>query len=362
MLPAFTYLLAGLAAGGTALSLIQSYRWYVRMWDFPRVALLILALAAAGLALVTLDGPVQTGVLSAMAFTTAWQAWRIYPYTRLARKEVARATVNRQNCISALSLNVLQTNRDYARTIRLIEREDPDVVLLLETDEAWEAALRPVIDRYPHWSSAPLDNLYGLIFLSRLPVDEAEITWLIDTETPSVFATLSTAAGARFRYIGLHPRPPQPGEDTQKRDAEIAIAARHARETHLPVLAMGDFNDVAWSRTSQMFKRIGGYLDPRIGRGLYATFPANLPFLRWPLDHVFLSPDFTLIDMKVLENVGSDHLPVIATVCLSPHAAKIMNEEPQTPDAADHQDMRDAIKHGRRKAREEGTASGAALP
>jgi endonuclease/exonuclease/phosphatase (EEP) superfamily protein YafD len=362
MLRTLVFVLAAIAATGTALSLLTSYRWYIRMWDFPRVALILFAALALVLAVPVLAGWVRTAVVVAMLVVIGWQGFRIYPYTPLAKPEVAQAVISKENCISAFSFNVLQTNRDYARTISLIDREDPDIVLLLETDGLWEDALKPVIDRYPHRLSAPLDNLYGLILLSRLPVEDAEITWLIDKETPSVFATMQTSAGMRFRYIGLHPRPPQPGEDTEKRDGEIAIAARHAKLTKLPVLAMGDFNDVAWSRTSQMFKRIGGYLDPRVGRGLFATFPANLPGLRWPLDHIFMSPDFTLLDMKVLENVGSDHLPVIARVCLAPRAAKVLNDDPETPDADDHKDMHDAIRDGKQAAREEGTASGGAPP
>lgn len=362
MLRILVFTLAALAATGTTLSLVTSYRWYIRMWDFPRVALILVAALALVLAIPVLAGWARTLVVVAMVLVIGWQGFRIYPYTTLAKTEVAKAVIKRENCISAFAFNVLQTNRDYARTITLIEREDPDIVLLLETDQLWEDALKPVIDKYPHRLSAPLDNLYGLIMLSRLPVEDGEVTWLIDKETPSVFATMKTEAGATFRYIGLHPRPPQPGEDTEKRDGEIAIAARHAKETKLPVLAMGDFNDVAWSRTSQMFKRIGGYLDPRIGRGLYATFPANLPGLRWPLDHIFMSPDFTLVDMKVLENVGSDHLPVIAEVCLAPRAAKALNGEPEAPDASDHQDMRESIRDGKQAARAEGTASGGSPP
>ncbi len=362
MLRILIFALAAFAATGTALSMVSSYRWYIRMWDFPRLGLMVMGLIALVLAIPVLSGWARGLVVASMLVVIGWQGYRIHPYTPLATPEVAKAVINKENCISAFSLNVLQTNRDYRRTIDLIDREDPDIVLLLETDEQWEAALKPVIDRYPHRQSAPLDNLYGLIFLSRLPVEDSEITWLIDTETPSVFATISTGAGAKFRYIGLHPRPPQPGENTEKRDAEIAIAARHAKLTELPVLAMGDFNDVAWSRTSQMFKRIGGYLDPRIGRGLYATFPANLPGLRWPLDHLFMSPDFTLVDMKVLENVGSDHLPVSATVCLAPRAAKVLNDEPEKPDLADHKDMRQAIRDGKQAAIEEGTASGGSAP
>ena len=362
MLRTLVFVLAALAATGTTLSLLSSYRWYIRMWDFPRVALMLIAAVALIIAVPALAGWTRIVVAVAMVLVIGWQGVRIYPYTTLAKTEVAKAVINRENCIKAFSFNVLQTNRDYPRTISLVQREDPDIVLLLETDQLWEDALRPVIDTYPHRFSAPLDNLYGLILLTRLPVEDAEVTWLIDNETPSVFATMKTEAGGRFRYIGLHPRPPAPGQSTKKRDGEIAIAARYAKETKLPVLAMGDFNDVAWSRTSQMFKRIGGYLDPRIGRGLYATFPANLPGLRWPLDHIFMSPDFTLVDMKVLENVGSDHLPVIVEVCLAPRAAKVLNDDPDTPDASDHQDMHEAIRDGKQAAREEGTTSGGSPP
>lgn len=68
------------------------------------------------------------------------------------------------------------------------------------------------------------------------------------------------------------------------------------------------------------------------------------------------------MDMKVLENVGSDHLPVFARLCLAPGAAKALNDEPETPDADDKKDMRDAIRDGKGAAREEGTASGGAPP
>jgi len=159
-----------------------------------------------------------------------------------------------------------------------------------------------------------------------------------------IYAQLATPGGTRFRVIGLHPRPPAPGQDTDARDAEIAIAARHAAEAPQPTLSIGDFNDVAWSHTSQMFKRIGGYLDPRVGRGRYPTFPAGWPMLRWPLDHVFLSPEFVVISMRVLRNVGSDHLPVSVRLCLAPHVAPVVNEEPVPADAEDFAETREIIE------------------
>ena len=80
----------------------------------------------------------------------------------------------------------------------------------------------------------------------------------------------------------------------------------------------GDFNDVAWSYTTDLFRDLSGLLDPRRGRGLYATFPADYPLLRWPLDHVFHSEALALVEMRRLGDVGSDHFPILVELAAVP--------------------------------------------
>lgn len=334
-------------AAVTILSLLPSHLWWVRLWDFPRLLVIAAALVLLAAAIFLLDGTARVAFALVLLAAVAIQVWRVQPWSPFAAQEVALVpanTIEPDHCFTALGLNVLQTNRDYARTIALIEREDPDILLLLETDEKWEAALEPVLARYPRRESAPLDNLYGLIFATRLPVESAHVRMLVEEGIPSVFAILQTPGGTRFRYIGLHPRPPQPMRDTEERDAEIAIAARLAAKEKLPVLAMGDFNDVSWSRTTQMFRRIGGYLDPRIGRGPHGTFPAKLPALRWPLDHVLFTPEFAFRELAVLEDVGSDHLPVKAQLCLKPRLGEAANAAPEPAREEDHQAANEAVE------------------
>ena len=55
----------------------------------------------------------------------------------------------------------------------------------------------------------------------------------------------------------------------------------------------------------------GKHADPRKGRGMFATFHAALPGLRFPLDHCFHSPGFRLVRLDVLPAIGSDHFPIL---------------------------------------------------
>jgi endonuclease/exonuclease/phosphatase (EEP) superfamily protein YafD len=138
----------------------------------------------------------------------------------------------------------------------------------------------------------------------------------------------------------VHPRPPAPGESDHSlpRDAELLVVGARVRdalerEGSRPVVVFGDLNDVAWSRTTRLFQKVSRLLDPRKGRGLFPTFHARWPGLRWPLDHVFFSDDFRLVAMRRLDYVGSDHFPVY--VCLSHEPPAAAEQEAPEADSDD---------------------------
>jgi endonuclease/exonuclease/phosphatase (EEP) superfamily protein YafD len=208
---------------------------------------------------------------------------------------------------------VYQDNDSYSRVLRQIEQVDPDIILLLETDRKWNRAMALLTDCYPFQESAIRNDTYGMMLMSRLEFEESSIHYRVLPDVPSVEA-LITVDATKIRLYGLHPKPPIPVEafSSKSKDIELLkvaniIANRKNKEI---ALVIGDLNDVAWSRISMKMLDITGMVDPRKGRGFYSTFPVYSPF-RIPLDHVFIEPQFELIDFRVMEDVGSDHFPVM---------------------------------------------------
>ena len=179
-------------------------------------------------------------------------------------------------------------------------------------------------DNYEYCVKVPLENLYGMHLYSKLPLKNIEVKYLIQDKIPSIHGHLELANGKIVSIHCLHPKPPSPSESktSTNRDAELLLAGREIDKDSDLVLVFGDLNDVAWSRTTKLFQKMSGLMDPRRGRGFFNTYNANYRLLRWPLDHVFHSNDFTLIDVSREENIGSDHFPMYIKLNYSPEAKK----------------------------------------
>ena len=336
----------------TALPLVRSETFWVRVWDFPRVQIavcLAVALVAVPL-LFSARRRVTLAFIVLLAIGLAWQVYRIWPYTPLVATQVeAVSECAPQSRLRLLVANVLIENRQSTPLLELVEAMDPDVVLLVETDLWWHEALAPLRETYPHAMQLPQANGYGMHFFSRFDLIAPRLQFLIEDGVPSITTGVELPSGERIDFYGVHPKPP-PLHDTDERDAELLLVAQAVRDGDPPAIVAGDLNDVAWSRLNDLFRSISGLLDPRIGRGPHSTFNANWPLMRWPLDHVFFEERFTLLDLDVLDDIGSDHFPFFVALCHQPSAA-LTQDEPEA-ESGDQETADETIEEGREEERE----------
>ena len=350
--------LAGLVIWLSFWSLIPRDVWWFRGADFPRLQILFLG-AVALLFLLFWSGQwdgVRYITLGLLIVAMAYQLKMVLPYTFIWKKQVAQVRpeqLDRNRQISIIVSNVLTPNDQYHLLIEQIQKHQPDLVLTLETDQTWQNQLTVIEKDYPYRVPVPLDNLYGMHLYSKLKLLNTDVKFILSDEIPSIHTTAILPSGQAVQLYCLHPKPPSPTEakDSTLRDAELLIVGDQIKDLDESCIVMGDLNDVAWSRTTRLFQRISGLLDPRVGRKYVNTFHADYKFLRWSLDHIFHSTDFALVHMARLPHIGSDHFPIYVVLQTGRIFEQIQEELEQTD--ADEQEAQEAIKDGIEKAERE---------
>ena len=324
------YGLIGLGALGTVLPLFPYDDWWIRGGDYPRVQFAVLL--AVGLGLLAIDyrmGPwpavaIVAAVVAGLCF--AFQLYRILPYTQVWSKQVLSVedgSTTHPDSVHLLISNVLQKNPNHEGLVSMVQREQPDLLLTLESNKTWEEALLTGVGAsYPEQVKVPLENRYGMHLFSRFPLRNTEVRYLISDSIPSIRTEVQLESGSWIKLYGLHPTPPSPTEESAStaRDAELGLVGMEIKDTdNANTIVAGDLNDVAWSRSTRLFQRLSGLLDPRVGRGLYASFHADYWVMRWPLDHVFFSDEFQVADLRRMPSIGSDHFPMSVRLRYAPH-------------------------------------------
>lgn len=351
-------ILAGVVIWLSFWSLIPRDEWWFRGADFPRLQILALGVIAFFLLIFwQSEWDLKREIIFILLIVAlAYQLKMVLPYTFLWKKQVAQVRpeqLDAKRQISVIVSNVLTPNDQYHLLIEQIEKHQPDIVLTLETDQTWQNELSSIEKDYPYRVPVPLDNLYGMHLYSKLKLLDTEVKFILSDEIPSIHTTVILDSGQPVQLYCLHPKPPSPTEakDSTLRDAELLIVGDQIKDLDESCIVMGDLNDVAWSRTTRLFQRISGLLDPRVGRKYVNTFHADYKLLRWSLDHLFHSTDFALVHMERLPHVGSDHFPIYVVLQTGREFEAIQEELEQTD--ADEQEAQEAIQEGIEKAERE---------
>jgi len=295
---------------GSFLPLINSQHWVFRGFDFIRLQILVILilLFIVGTFIQTKNPSIKVVTLAILFISVVYNFYILYPYFPASQNQ------NKidPDGISFLSINVMQKNTSYDQVIKSINEVKPDILLTMETDMRWEEALHEIENEYTHSVKVAKSNRYGMHIYTKLKLIDHKVHYLISGEHPSIEVSLRDEEGNDFVLWGIHPPPPSPTEKptSKQKEGELMQLAKLIHITKKPVIVAGDFNNVSWSNISKLFVKITKLKDARIGKGFNSTFPADYPLLRFPIDLLFHSKTINIDKLKVLDPVGSDHLPL----------------------------------------------------
>lgn len=309
--------------------------WSVRVFDFPHLQLTLLTLVALSTYFIRFDIRKKSDYIFVLALLGCliFQGLKIFPYTAFAKYEVKNSSDNVNKEISIYIANVLQSNENVQEVIQDAERFKADITVFTETNATWIKHLKVALDgNYKYQMEKSEENTYGIILFSKFPIEDGTVKYLVEDTIPSIHTKIVLPSGDRIQLFAIHPAPPTPQHNPSSadRDAELMKVAKLTMDSKLPVLIVGDFNDVAWSESTELFQRMSGLLDLRKGRGLFNTYNAKNWIMRWPLDHIFTSPDFRVIDVQIGGKTGSDHFPFFTKLSFEPELSDEQRLPPPT--------------------------------
>ncbi|MFT3901600.1 MAG: endonuclease/exonuclease/phosphatase family protein [Niabella sp.] len=333
----------------SVLPFVQNQHWVFRVPEFLKLQLLILQIVVFVAAFFYVGSVKWVWALQVVQLGLIfYHAYIMMHYTRFWKNQTFEQTDKASDKIKIVSCNVYQFNTAHQRFIDLIRKEQPDIFLTMESSSDWEQAMRMLEEDYPQHQKVTLENTYGMHFYTKLKVHKIQTHFFVADDLPSIEAELETRDGHRFVFFGVHPPPPSPTEEpnSKERDGDLLSVAKRVRDYKLPVLVTGDFNNVAWAKSSILFRKTSRLIDARIGRGILATFHAKHWFFRVPLDLLFHSPDIFIDKLFIYPSVGSDHFPMGCTFHIDKHSDE-QEEQVENLEKGEMQEVNELIAEGK---------------
>lgn len=297
----------------TIIPLVPHQHWFFRIFDFAKVQIMVIQIVMLLIGIIWIKStPIHWITILTLLASIIYELYLIWPYMPWIKAPQHIPSSHASESYTILSVNVYQFNTDYQSLISLIQEVKPNIILTMESNQDWDNALLQIESDYPYQHKVPLENTYGIHLYANIPWKKATTHYKVADDIPSIEAHFKTKRGEQFVFWGIHPPPPSPTEeDTSKeRDGELLAIAKHIREHKQLTIVAGDFNNVAWAKSSVLFRKTAELIDPRKGRGLISTFHAKYWLLRFPIDQLFHSTEIYIQQLKTLRNIGSDHLPL----------------------------------------------------
>lgn len=331
-LPVIAYLLALATYLILRFTLGDGY-WLLGWLNNFAIYLFLPLFAALPFALFTRYRLLIAVTLVAVVLTCTWVTTRILPDNLISPPSASAD----DPAITIMTFNILGSNARIDDLMLSLRQSDADLILLQESLPRWGDGLPELRDVYPYQvTQTYATNPMGNTLLSRYPIVSTEAYFLMNVRHDRVLLNVD---GIVIAVYNIHLASPQSGQprinlpfsprfldlflmynDTLRNSQIDALLTRLESETY-PYIVAGDFNT---SEDAPKYAALANRMTDsyrEVGFGYGGTWP-YAPILGLPrlvpsvlrIDYIWHSDAFVALNASVGAPMGSDHLPVIATL------------------------------------------------
>ncbi|MBW2961169.1 endonuclease/exonuclease/phosphatase family protein [Mesonia aestuariivivens] len=238
-----------------------------------------------------------------LLLSICWNSYYILPYYLKHKDE----NIVSEHNLKINSINLLSSNDQVRLVETYLAKENPDVIVLLEFTPKWQSLLKKTIQDYAYSHFVPRNDNFGIAILSKKQL-KAKTAYFKLNEKPSIVSELKFAKKT-LTLIATHPAAPVDKNAFELRNLQMNYLIENRSNYSDHLIIIGDFNNSSFSNHFQKLLK-KDLRDSRLGFGILPTWPANFSLLQTTLDHCLVSKNIQVIERKVGENIGSDHLPI----------------------------------------------------
>jgi len=220
--------------------------------------------------------------------------------------------------LRAVSLNIHSQDPDYNAVIDYLQEYQPDLVMVTEAEPTLMTVLDEAVgEMYPYVYDESMPGTMGLALLSRQPFLAVETVPLSDTRRRRLIKATIEWQGAAITVFGAHPLPPLNSRWAASRNHELELIQGLIAEETGPLILLGDFNASPWAYPMRELVAATELRHAALGFGLRPTWYLERVVFGAPLDHIYVSPEVTVLSYKIGGDIGSDHTPVMADLTIN---------------------------------------------
>lgn len=212
-----------------------------------------------------------------------------------------------------INYNVLSISPHQEVIAGWIRAQQPDIVALVEANYRWAFTVAGLQDILPHQAVIDHDVHFGMMLLSRYPMENVKILERPGNMTKSIMADVALPIGT-VRFIIAHPVTPMRPFSRIWRDIQIQGYAEYISASPNPVVLMGDFNATPWTSSY-----LGLVKEQQLyGSSLYPSWPSKRHIFGIPIDQIVAGKGAVVSHVTTGPAHHSDHRARVAELRLIP--------------------------------------------
>ena len=217
--------------------------------------------------------------------------------------------------IKVLYANILYKNTDYKSLQEKIEKENPDIVILVEFSDNHEDEMKSFFkENYPYMNRNSWSNtLAGDVVFSKIPLQNITETHLVEAWARN-YSYMKLQCEKCWSWVDLyviHTAAPVSYKNYEMRNNQIGKLLSDflkQQNTGTPTMIIWDFNLSPWSYYYKQLTRHRNMLNalsyqfPNYTRSLHKKL-----IFRSHIDQLFISPEIKVSEVNIEKLIWSDH-------------------------------------------------------